>query len=142
MQKIVEQTRASRVSPGCIELLIRERNKGKSLRQLGQRFNRSHERIRQILAKHDPSYLTLLPESRVAANLGYPVWWLIRLRKEGIINPIKRGHWLYSKEQVKQIPSLITEVRKCQRYGKPRPLGSHRFCKECRQYRKNISIRL
>ena len=133
----VKHAGANGVPPACVELLIRERNKGKSLRQLGQMFDKSHERIRQILAKHDPSYSTLLPEGRVTADLGYPVWWLIWLRKKGIVNPIKRGHyWLYSEEQVRQIPSLIAEARKCQRCGKLRPLGYHRFCKECSQYRK------
>ena len=106
-----------------IELLIRERSKGKTLRQLGQMFGRSHERIRQLLAKHDRSPVTLLPETRVAANLGYPVWWLVELRKKGMTNPIRPGgHWLYSEEQVRQIPSLIAETRSCQRCGRPRGL--------------------
>ena len=118
------------------ELLIRERSKGKSLRQLGQMFNISHERVRQLLAKYDRSQVTLLPERVVAAKLGYPVEWLIQLRKGGIIKPIKRGFWLYSEEQVKQIPSLIAERRKCEQCGKPRPRGSQRLCRECNQYRK------
>ena len=125
-----------------MELLICERSKGKTLRQLGQMFGRSHERVRQLLAEYGPSQETLLPESTVAAKLGYPVEWLIKLRKEGIVNPIKRGFWLYSEEQVRQIPSLIAETRKCQQCGKPRPLGSHRFCGECSQYRKNTTMRL
>jgi len=46
MQEIVEYTGTNnRVSPE-IELLIHERSKGKSLRQLGQMFDRSHEKIR------------------------------------------------------------------------------------------------
>ena len=134
MQKAFEYGVDNTVSPATVELLILERNKGKSLRQLGQMFGKSHERIRQLLAKHDRSPVTLLPESRVAANLGYSVWWLIKLRIEGIINPIKSGgRWFYSEEQIRQIPSLIIELRKCQRCGKPRPLGSHWFCRECRQ---------
>jgi hypothetical protein len=77
-------------------------------------------------------------EKRVAAKLGYPWGWLIKLRKEGIINPVRPGgFWLYSEEQVKQIPSLIAETRKCQRCGKPRPVGSHRLCRECSHYRSN-----
>jgi len=73
----------------------------------------------------------------IAVKLGYPVNWLTRLRKEGIIRPIKPGSfWLYSEEQVRQIPALIAETRKCKQCGKPRPLGSARFCKECSQYRK------
>ena len=37
MPKTLEHSRANnRVSPVCIELLIRERSKGKTLRQLGQ----------------------------------------------------------------------------------------------------------
>jgi hypothetical protein len=60
-----------------------------------------------------------------------------QLRKEGITNPTKPGgHRLYSEEQVRQIPSLIAEMRRCDRCGKPRPLGYRRFCKECSQYRK------
>ena len=137
MQKTVEHARANRVSPACIELLLRERNKGKSLRQLGQMFGRSHEAVRQILAKYSPPQVTLLPESTVAAKLGYPVEWLVKLRKEGIINPIKPGsYWLYSEEQVKQIPLLIAERRKCERCGKLRPPGSQKFCRECSQYRR------
>jgi len=138
MQKTVEHTRTNNTaSPVFIELLIRERSKGKSLRRLGQMFGRSHEKIRQLLAKYDLPEATLLSESKVAAKLGYPVRWLTQLRQEGIIKPTKPGRfWLYSKEQVRQIPSLITEARKCQQCGKPRPLGSHRFSKECNQYRK------
>ena len=69
------------------------------------------------------------------------MWWLTKLRKEGIINPIKpSGYWLYSEEQVRQIPALITEARKCERCGKPRPLGRHRLCRECSQYRKNQRV--
>jgi len=136
MQKTVEYTN-NRLSPGTVELLIRERSRGKTLRQLGQMFNRSHEGIRQLLAKYGSPQVTLLPEERVAAKLGYPVQWLTKLRKEGIINPIKPGgYWLYSEEQIRQIPSLIAEARKCERCGKPRPLGSARFCRECSQYRR------
>jgi len=144
MQKTVEYAVVNnRVSLATVELLIRERSKGKTLRQLGQTFNRSPERIRQVLAKYGSPEVTLLTEQRAAAKLGYPVWWLARLRKEGVINPIRPGGcWLYSEEQVRQIPSLIAEARKCQRCGKPRPLGYQRFCRECSQYRKNTGIRL
>jgi len=136
MQKI-EYGVNKRVSPISVELLIRERNRGKSLRQLGQMFNRSGERIRQILAKYGSPQVALLPESIIAAKLGYPVVWLTQLRKEGIINPIRPGGcWFYSEEQVRRIPSLIAETRKCEQCGKPRPLGSRRFCRECLQYRK------
>jgi transcriptional regulator with XRE-family HTH domain len=94
MKKTAEQDRINKVSPATVELLIRERNKGKSLRQLGQMLGASHEQVRQILAKHSPSRVTLLAENTVAAKLGYPVTWLIKLRKEGIINPTKPGgHW-------------------------------------------------
>ena len=134
MQRTVEYTN-NRVSPATVELLIHERSKGKSLRQLGQMIGRSHEKIRQLLAKYGLPPETLLPEGRVAAKLGYPISWLARLRKERIIHPIKPGSfWLYSEEQVRQIPPLIAEARKCERCGRPRPLGSQRFCRECRQY--------
>ena len=137
MQETIEYTVINnRVSPATVKLLIRERNKGKSLRQLAPIFGRSHERIRKVLAKHDLSQSTLLPESKVAVKLGYHLCWLVQLRKEGIINPIKRGFWLYSEEQVRQIPSLITETRKCEQCGRPRPLRSQRLCRECRHYRK------
>ena len=117
MQKI-EYGVNKRVSPATVELLIRERSKGKSLRQLGWMFNRSHEGIRQLLAEYGPPLVILLPEERVAAKLGYPVQWLTRLRKDGIIKPIKPGgFWLYSEEQVRQIPSLIAETRKCEQCG-------------------------
>ncbi len=127
----------NRVSPTTLELLIYERSKGKSLRQLGWMFGRSHEGVRQILAKYSPSRVTLLPEHKVAVKLGYPPGWLIQLRKEGIINPTKPGGcWLYSEEQVRQIPSLIAEMRRCYRCGEPRPPGYQKFCRECSQYRR------
>ncbi|MBA7600750.1 hypothetical protein ES703_07809 [subsurface metagenome] len=136
MQKTVEYIN-NKVSPATVQLLIRERSKGKSLRQLGRMFNRSGERIRQVLAKYDLPQVTLLPETTAAAKLGYPLAWLIQLRKEGIINPIKpSGFWLYSEEQVKQIPSLIAEARKCEQCGGLRSPGSRRFCRECGQYRR------
>jgi hypothetical protein len=69
----VEHVGNNKVSPAALELLIHERNKGNSLRQLGQMFGISHERVRQILARYSPSRVTLFPESRVAARLGYPV---------------------------------------------------------------------
>jgi len=73
VQETVEYTVINnRVSPATVELLIRERSNGKSLRQLGQMFNTSHEKIRRILAKYDLPQVTLLPEKRVAAKLGYP----------------------------------------------------------------------
>jgi len=120
-----------------IELLIRERNKGKSLRQLGRMFGISHEGVRQILAKYSPLRVTFLPENTVAVKLGYSVEWLIQLRKEGIINPTKPGgHWLYSEEQVRQIPSLVADMRRCERCGEPRPPGYRKFCRECSRYRR------
>ena len=132
----------NKVSPATIELLIHDRNKGKSLRQLGQMFGVSHERVRQILAKRSPTRVTFLAENTVAVKLGYPVSWLIKLRKEGIINPIKPGgHWLYSEEQIRQIPSLIAEMRRCDRCGELRPQGYQRFCRECSQYRKKYHYR-
>ena len=143
MQKTVEHTQANnRISSECIELLVRERSRGKSLRQLGRIFGKSHEKVRQILAKYETPQEPPLPEAKVAAKLGYPVGWVARLRKEGITSPTKRGrYWLYSEEQVKQIPSLIAKVRKCERCGKLRPPGYRRFCKECSQYRKKYSYR-
>ena len=103
----------SKLSSTDLELLIRERNKGKSLRQLGQMFGISYEKVRQILAKNSTSRVMLLPENAVAAKLGYPVGWLYQLRKEGLVKPTKPGgRWLYSEEQVRQIPSLIAEMRK------------------------------
>jgi len=113
MQNTVEYTGVNkRVSPATIELLMRERNRGKTLRQLGKMFGRSRERIRQVLDKYGSPQATLIPEYRVAAKLGYPVEWLTQLRKEGVIRP--GGYWLYSEEQVKQIPALIAEARKCE----------------------------
>ena len=143
MQKTAEYTVVNnRVSPATVELLIRERNKGKSLRQLGQMFGRSHERIRAVLAKYGSSQVALLSEKRVAARLGYPPIWLVRLREEGITHPIKPGgYWLYSEEQVRQIPSLIAERRKCERCGKTRPPHYPRFCKDCSEYRKKHRYR-
>lgn len=136
-QKSVEYARRNGVSPATLELLIQERSKGKNLRQLGQMFNISHERVRQILAKHGPSQVTLLAENTVAAKLGHPVTWLTQLRKAGILNPTKPGgRWLYSEEQVKQLPSIIAQMRRCERCGGLRPIGYRRFCKECSQYRK------
>ena len=137
MQKTVEYARSKRGSLSTWELITYERNKGKSLRKLGQMFGISHERVRQILAKYSPSQVELFPESRVAARLGYPVAWLVQLRKEGIINPTKPGgHRLYTEEQVRQIPSLIALIKRCDRCGEPRPPGYHRFCRECSQYRR------
>ena len=119
------------------ELLISERNKGRSLRQLGKMFGISHELVRQILAKNRPVRIKLLPESRVAARLGYPIGWLVQLREAGITNPTKPGgRWLYSEEQVKQIPSIIAQMRSCERCGRPREPGCRRFCRECRHYRR------
>ena len=137
MKKTLEHARINRISPATIELLIYERNSGKSLRQLGQMLGVSHEQVRQILARHSPTRVTFLAENTVAAKLGYPVTWLIKLRKEGIVNPTRPGgHWLYSEEQVRQIPSLIAEMRRCDRCGELRPQGYQRFCRECSQYRK------
>ncbi len=141
MQKTVEYTN-NRVSPTTIELLIRERSKGKSLRQLGQMLGRSHEAVRQVLARYSPSQVTLLPEHTVAAKLGYPVMWLVHLRKEGITNPIRPGgFWLYSGEHVRQIPSLIAQMRRCERCGKLRPPGYPRFCRQCSEYRKKYGYK-
>jgi transcriptional regulator with XRE-family HTH domain len=142
MEKTLENARMNRVSPATLELLIRERNKGKSLRRLGQMFGMSYEQVRQILIKHSPSRVTLLAESTVAAKLGYPVTWLIKLRKEGIINPTKPGgHWLYSEEQIRQIPSLIAEMRRCDLCGELRPQGYQKFCRDCSQYVKKHRYR-
>jgi len=137
-ERTVEHTKTNnRLSPAGIELLIRERRKGKTLRQLGPMVGRSHERVRKLLARHNALEVPLLSENKVIAELGCEPWWLIRLRKEGIVNPIKQGfRRLYSEEQVRQIAALIAESRKCEQCGKPRPLGSQRFCVKCRQDRK------
>jgi hypothetical protein len=135
MQKPTEYTIMNRISPVAVGLL-NERNKGKSLRQLGQMFGISHEKVRQILAEHGQSQVTFLAENTVAAKLGYPVAWLIQLRKEGITNPTRPGgHWLYSEEQVRQLPSLIAEMRRCEWCGQTRPIGYRKFCIKCSQYR-------
>jgi hypothetical protein len=127
----------SSISAAAVELLIQERSKGKNLRQLGQMFGISHEKARQILAEHGRSQVMFLAENTVAVKLGYPVAWLTQLRKEGITNPTKPGgRWLYSEEQVRQLPSLIAEMRRCNRCGEPRPIGYRKFCRECSQYRK------
>jgi len=134
MQNTVEYT-DGKVSPATIELLISERDNGKTLRELGQKYTRSYQRIGYLLNKYD-SLAALLPETKVAANLGYPKKWLAQLREKGLIKPRKLGFWLYSEEQVRQIPSLIADTRKCAQCGKPLPKGAKRFCIECREYRK------
>jgi hypothetical protein len=137
MQKTLEYTKLSSISADTVEQLIKERSKGKNLRQLGQMLGISHEQVRQTLAKHGRSRVSFLAENTVAVKLGYPVAWLVQLRKEGLIKPRRPGgHWLYSEEQVRQLPSLIAEMRRCDRCGEPRPLGYRRFCRKCSQYRK------
>jgi len=132
----------SSISAAAVELLIQERSKGKNLRQLGNMFGISHECARQILSKHSASGFRFLAEQTVAVKLGYPVQWLTQLRKEGITNPTKPGgRWLYSEEQVKQIPSLIAQARKCVRCGRPRPPGYRKFCRECSQNRRKYYYR-
>jgi len=139
----VEHAKANNgVSPAGIELLIHERRKGKTLRQLGPMVGRSHERVRQLLAEHNALEVPLLSERRVVAELGCIPWWIIRLRKEGIVKPINQGSWFYySEEQVRQIPLLIAERRKCEQCGEPRPPWSHRFCEKCRQDRDKNRIK-
>ncbi len=141
-KRLFKYTRTNhRVSPATVELLIRERSKGRTLRQMGQMLNISHERVRQILTKCSLPQVTLLPEQTVADKLGYPLTWLRWLRERGIIKPVRPGsHWLYSEEQVRQIPLFIAEARRCERCGKPRPLRSRRFCRDCAQYRKKFRI--
>jgi len=142
MQRTVDYT-INRVSPATVDLLIRERSKGKSLRQLGQMCNRSGERVRKVLAKYGPPQVTLLSEDRVAAKLGYPPWWLAQLRKKGLVNPMRPGwYWLYSEEQVRQIAALIIEARGCQQCGRPRPPVSVRFCRECSEEREKLEYQL
>jgi transcriptional regulator with XRE-family HTH domain len=139
-QRTGEHAGRNRISPATLELLIRERNKGKSLRQLGLSFGISHERVRQILIKHRPPRVTLLAENAVANKLGYPIAWLTQLGKEGLVKPTKPGgRWLYTEEQVRQISSLISQMRRCDQCGGLRPLGYRRFRKECSQYRKNTT---
>ncbi len=115
MQETIEYTVINnRVSPDTVELLIRERSKGKSLRQLGQMFNRSPERIRQVLAKYPHSEVTLLPEDRVAAKLGYPLYWLTKLRKEGIITdtiPAIKADKTLNLEAKRALISLVRALR-------------------------------
>ena len=142
MQRTVKHAIKNRVSPYTVELLTHERNKGRSLRQLGQMFGISHERVRQILAKYSPSRVTFLAENTVAVKMGYPVRWLVKLRTEGIINPTRPGgRWLYSEEQVRQLPSLVAEMRRCERCGELRPPCYRMFCRECSQYRKKHRYR-
>jgi len=134
MQRTVEYPNNS-VSAATVQLLVRERNNGKSLRQLGQMFGVSHETIRKLLARDGSPQVTLLSEGQVAAKLGYPVQWIAQLRKKGLVNPMRPGwYWLYSEEQVRQIAALIAEMRKCQRCGRPLPPGFVNFCRECSQY--------
>jgi len=60
MQNTVEYTETNnRVSPATVELLMRERSQGKSLRQVGQMFGRSHERIRQDSRNRNILYLRI-----------------------------------------------------------------------------------
>jgi len=137
MQRAEGHTGRKRIPPATLEMLARERDRGKSLRQLGWMLGVSHEHVRQVLAEHGPSRITLLAENRVAVKLGYPVSWLVQLREKGLISPEKPGgRWLYSEEQVKQIPSLIAGMRRCARCGGLRQPGYRKFCRECSQYRR------
>jgi hypothetical protein len=113
-QNTEKHARENRGSLSTIELIIRERNKGRSLRQLGQMFGMSHERVRQLLAKHSPSQVTLLAGNTAAARLGYPVTWLSLLRKEGILNLTKPGgRWLYSIEELEIITRFFPLLPAC-----------------------------
>jgi len=109
----IEYTVNYRSSPATVELIVCEKSKGKTLRQLGQMFGRGLKGIRQVLVKYDGKQIWLLPEHRAAAELGYSVAWLINLRREGHIRPLGFGHlWLYSKQELSRIPSLIGEPRR------------------------------
>ena len=69
MQETIEYTAINNgISPATVKLLIRERSRGKALRQLGQMFGISHEGVRQFLIKFGQPQVSLLPGKTAAGK--------------------------------------------------------------------------
>ena len=120
-------------------LIMEERQKGKTLQELGDEFEVTRERIRQLLQGHygTTEFSHLVSESRLAKRLKVSAWTLGRWRRKNKlpedVKMVKVGNTHYHFYKVEDIPKLVQffEGKKtCPGCGGVMILGSQ-YCRRC-----------
>ncbi len=114
------------------------RQSGLSLQAIGDKFDITRERVRQILEEHYETTRIerLFPRGKVVEFIGCDVQRLANLEKEGKVNPIRSGgKHLYNFEEIKKALDALTLF--CKHCGKQIPIDSPNsvYCPDCSKER-------
>lgn len=122
-------------------LLMEWRQEGDTLQQIGDRVNRSRERIRQLLEEHyeTTEISGFISRARLSEIIGCSSLRLKRLEEQGLLNPFRRGyHHLYNKDEAERAVLVLQKF--CKQCGKVIPLESlaRVRCSDCSlEFRRN-----
>ena len=109
------------------------RQQGKTLRQIGDEFGVSRERIRQVLqAEYRTTKYHFFSQLQVAKKLRCSTGTLLQL--VDTVEPKREGKsWLYTEKQVIEMQALIHKLRTCPICGGYKYYFTSRACWRCRR---------
>ena len=115
--------------------IIQMRQSGYTLQESGDSIGITRERVRQIISEqYGKIEIPLLTESRMAKEIGCPVWRLARLRRQGVLNPRPRGKYLHYYDRSELEKLKLALKRYCPHCGEPLAMNLiGRYCPKCQR---------
>lgn len=84
--------------------IVEMRRQGYTLQEIGDKVGVSRERVRQLLTEHNAPKPSVYKQAQVARLVGCGDGVLDRLRKKGVVSPVRHGHfWVYSPHDVNRV---------------------------------------
>ncbi len=124
---------------GDIKLL---REAGYSFKLIAEKGGVTRERIRQVINKYYPGTKPKsLKETEAARTLGVSEYTLWKLRRQGLVHPVKIGpFYRYNEKTLDDARKAM--VRSCRICGNPVPPGNRKLCKNCSAIMQDPKSRL
>ena len=121
--------------------IIQMRQSGYTLQEIGDYAGVTRERVRQLLLKRCGKFeMPVLTENRVAREIGYPIWQVTKLRKQGILKPKHRGKHMHCYDMSELEGIKLALRRYCPQCGDLIVMKSVRkYCPECREKRRQAT---
>lgn len=129
-----------------VELLDGEikrlREAGYTFQQIAEKGGVTRGRIEQVIKKYYPgTEPRTLNEKEAAKLLGIPYDTLLRLRRNGLVHPVKLGRFYrYDGKTLEEVRKAM--IKPCRICGNPVPPGKKSLCAKCSAMIKDPKLRM